>query len=207
MNYKIYGLHVVGSDVIRYVGYTKRTLEQRLKSHFFDVTQGNTYKKCEWIKKHTFNIDIILIEDGLTYEQALDREVYWISKYDTFNNGMNMSKGGDINPMENPEVKAKHSEKMKSIAHKLGRTGDDNWMTSDEGKEWFSNNNPMHNKKYRESHRIASENRRVVVDQIELEKLYIEQDKTLNECADHFNVSYYSIVRNLKRNGIRKYKK
>lgn len=206
MNYKIYGLHTVGSDVIRYVGYTKRTLKQRLKSHFFDVTQGNTYKKCEWIKKYNFNIDIVLLESGLSYEDALIREKYWIKYHNTFNSGMNMSEGGDVNPMENPEVRAKHAIKMKQIAHKLGRNGEDNWMTSEQGKAWFQDNNPMHNIKHKETHRKASLKRRVVVDADELRRLYIDENKTLVECSEHFDVSYHSIVRNLKRNGIRKYK-
>ena len=51
-----------------------------------------------------------------------EREIYYINKFDTYNNGYNMTKGGDINPMKNPEIVKKmaitktgkrHTEKTK----------------------------------------------------------------------------------------------
>lgn len=205
--HKIYGLRVIGQENFRYIGYTKRKLGRRLYHHFYDVKAGETWKKCQWIKKHNFNIEIVLIEGDLTYKEALVREKYWIKKHKTYLDGMNMTKGGDKNPMECPDVRAKHREKMATIGHKLAHYGDDNWMTTDAGKEWFKGNNPMHNKVHIETHRKAMDKLMITVDKDELKKKYIKEGKTLKECADYFNVSYYSIIKNLKRNKIRKYKK
>lgn len=201
--YKIYGLKVITEDKVRYVGYTKRTLNARLSSHFNDAKQGMTYKKCQWIKKHNFNIEIILLEDNLTYEEALVQEKYWVNKLDTLKTGMNMTEGGDANPMNNPETIAKH--KLNNVPPPP-RFGEDNWMTSEEGKNWIKNNNPMNNPEAKEKHKQSMIKRRIVVDENKLKQYYIDENKTLNECAILLDVSFHSIVRNLKRFNIKKYK-
>ena len=198
--YKIYGLKVIGSDEIRYIGYTKRELSKRLYYHLFDAKSGLKYRKCNWIRKNNYNIEIILIEDNLSYKEALDREVYWISQY---TNLTNMTKGGDRNPMENDEVRKIHRNVMKTMAQKTSRYGDDNWMTSKIGKEWIS----IENKKrwemgvYKTSHDKFKKN----IDKEILYDLYIIKGKTIKECSLILNTTYTSIVKNLKRNKIRKY--
>lgn len=197
MNYKIYGLKVIYSDEIRYVGYTKRTLEQRLYHHFFDAKSGLTYRKCNWIRFNNYNIEITLIEDGLTYEQALEREVYWVKQY---KNLVNMTEGGDKNPMESLEVKKKHAEIMKSI--KNPHFGKDNWMTTEDGRKLMSERSK---KMWSEGKFKAPPNKNIEYDI--LHDLYIVQNKKAIECAQILNTTYRSITRNLGRLKIKKYKK
>lgn len=199
-NYKIYGLVVSNNNEIRYIGYTKRSLEQRLYSHLVDAKNGLTYRKCNWIRKHNYNIDIILIEDNLSYEDALKREVYYISKYD---NLTNMTLGGEENPMNNPLVKAKHAEKMKSV--KNPHYGSDNWMTTDKGKEWFTKNNPMNNPIHIEKHRMSMSKFKKVIDKDILYRLYITEGKKLTEVAEELETTYRSVIKNLKNYAIKKY--
>jgi len=189
--YKIYGLKVIGTDEIRYIGYTKRTLERRLYFHFYDVKQGFTYKKCNWIRKHNFNIEIVLIEGDLDYEQALQRETYHISNY---KNLLNMSRGGEHNPMENEVVRAKHKAKMKS-----------NWMKTKDGRELMSKRNRemWSSGVFKNSH----DKFKKFISYDVLYDLYITQNKSIQECADKLNRTYSAIVHNLTRNKIRKYKK
>ena len=198
--YKIYGLKVIGSDDIRYIGYTKRELKARFKSHLNDAKANLTYKKCYWIRKHNYNIEIILIEDNLNYKQALEREIYWIKQYP---NLLNMTEGGDKNPMENLEVRLKHKNIMKSIPkEKTIHIGSDNWMTTKEGKEWLSKESK---KRWKAGIYKPQPNKNIEYDI--LYKLYIIEEKTLKECAIELNTTYRSIVRNLGRLDIKKYKK
>jgi hypothetical protein len=196
-NYKIYGLRVNGDSEVRYIGYTKRTLEQRLYHHFYDTKKGLTYKKCNWIRKHNYNIEIFLIEDNLTYEKALERESFWITQFD---NLLNMSGGGEQNPMNNPEVRAKHALKMKTVDSRVPR--EKNWMITERGKEWMSQEMK---KRWKEGTYKPQPNKNIEYDI--LFEIYITQNKSLKETSEILNTTYRNITRNLGRLGIRKYKK
>jgi hypothetical protein len=199
MEYKIYGLKVKDTEEVRYIGYTKRTLDKRLYYHFYDCKQGLTYKKCNWIRKHNYDIDIILVEENLTYEQALIREKYWITQY---NNLLNMTEGGESNPMNNPDVKKKHSDKMKTIPkEKMFHKGTDNWMTSEEGKAWLSKESK---RRWEEGCFKPQQNKYIEYDI--LYGLYITENKTLKECSIILNTTYRNVVRNLSRLKIKKRK-
>jgi len=113
-NYKIYGLRVIGTNEIRYVGYTKRSLKVRLSRHFYEVKCGRTYKKCNWIRKNNYQIEIVLLEENLSYEQALERECFHIGLH---KNLVNSTTGGKSNPMQNPEVRLRHTEAMKKYKY------------------------------------------------------------------------------------------
>jgi hypothetical protein len=200
MNYKIYGLRVIGTEEIRYVGYTKRELSQRLYHHFADAKQGLTYKKCYWIRKHNYNIESILLEDKLSYEQALQQEIYWIKQ---FSNLLNMTEGGDKNPMENPEVKAKHAAKMKTLEPAGFLLREVNYMNTEEGTNWIKDENKRRWESgvYNDSHTKFKK----IIDKDSLYQLYIIDNKTLKECAEILNTTYRSVVRNLGNYQIKKY--
>lgn len=199
MEHKIYGLKVIGTDDIRYIGLTKRTLYRRLYHHLYEAKKGLTYHKCNWIRKHDYNIEIVLIEDNLTYEQALQREKYWIKEYD---NLVNMTEGGDINPMYDPVVKAKHKKIMGELDKELMlHRGTDNWMTSDEGKEWISSES-----KLRWSKGVYKPQPNKNIDYSLLHNLYIIEGKTLKELMVILDTTLRNITRNLSRLNIKKYK-
>lgn len=97
MEYKIYGLHWPESPDIVYVGQTKMKLRQRIALH----------RK----KKHR-ELQITLIEGGLTKDQADEREIYWIKYYDTYHNGLNHTEDGQAYPPKK-ERKLKRYNKSK----------------------------------------------------------------------------------------------
>lgn|SRR5574343_20416 len=201
--YKIYGLKVIGDTEIRYIGYTKRTLQKRLYHHMYDAKRGLTYRKCNWIRKNNFNIEIVLFENNLTYEEALEREIIWISRYD---NLTNMTDGGDINPMNNPDTIKKHKEVMsKKENHKPFPKGKDNWMNSEEGKAWIK----LENKRRWESgvYGNSKDHIKKYIEYDILYKVYIDENNSLAQTADILNTTYRNITRNLGRLGIKKYKK
>lgn len=79
----------------KYVGQTCQTLEERAGK------DGSGYKNCSYffsaIKKYGWeNFVGEILEDGLTLEQANEREQYWISQLNTIApNGFNLAVGGD----------------------------------------------------------------------------------------------------------------
>lgn len=80
-NYKIYGLREIGTNIIRYIGYTKRKLNRRLKAHKTESKKRNTHKD-NWLRKINCNVEIVLIEENVkTLNEILEREKYWIKYY------------------------------------------------------------------------------------------------------------------------------
>lgn len=77
-----------------YIGQTRYTLEFRWRQH--QHKKDNTYFHNA-IKKYgieNFNLEIL---EECSIENLDSREIYYISKYDTFKNGYNLTIGGDGN--------------------------------------------------------------------------------------------------------------
>lgn len=67
------------------------------------------YKALRKYGFENFNFEIIEeCESSLLDE----REKYWINYYNSYNNGYNMTKGGDFNPSKVPEIVQKRTEKL-----------------------------------------------------------------------------------------------
>lgn len=96
MNFKIYGLKIIGEENIRYIGLTKNSLRKRINNHK-NHAKGRETHKDRWVRKNDYNIEIILIEDGIpNLNEANEREVYWIKYYrDLGYDLVNTSDGGN----------------------------------------------------------------------------------------------------------------
>lgn len=97
-----------------YIGQSIQ-IESRWKQHINAALRGSCFHIHNAIRKYgkdNFIFDVI----ELTTEDLLnEREIYYISKYDTFNNGYNLTKGGDGNRgwIVNDETRRKISEAKK----------------------------------------------------------------------------------------------
>ena len=61
------------------------------------------------------NFDVAIVEDNIpSYEELLEKEKYYVSLYDSYNKGYNMTLGGDSNPMSCEKSKDKHDSIMRS---------------------------------------------------------------------------------------------
>lgn len=81
-----------------YVGQTVKTLEERFQKHCWGTTNKDKYHLNMAIKKAIRkygkeNFTIELIEEVET-DRLDEREVYWISFYDSYNKGYNCTLGG-----------------------------------------------------------------------------------------------------------------
>jgi group I intron endonuclease len=98
-----------------YIGQTIKTIEDRISNHKQSAKRGENTKFYNAIRKYgwdNFSIEVIATTD--TQETLDELETYFIKKYDSVNNGYNMSYGGEINPMNSPEVVEKHKKRMQS---------------------------------------------------------------------------------------------
>jgi group I intron endonuclease len=78
-----------------YIGCTSRTLSERKKSH----KSRSKNPKCAFhyaIQKYGFDsISWDIIDRAETFKQMLDKEIFYIDKYNTYNVGYNSTLGGE----------------------------------------------------------------------------------------------------------------
>ena len=84
-----------GKNNKQYIGITSNSLETRAgKNGIHYVKDGYSFGKA--IQKYGFDFFTgVVLEDGLTLEEAASREQYYIKLYDTYNNGYNETYGGE----------------------------------------------------------------------------------------------------------------
>lgn len=77
-----------------YIGQTKLSLKDRWRSSGSGYNKQTVFSNA--IKKYGWeNFEHIILESGLTKEQANIAEIKYIMLYDSFRNGYNMTHGGD----------------------------------------------------------------------------------------------------------------
>lgn len=100
MVWLIYGYKEKKTQKVCYIGQTSNEKYRRYKHEIYDPIHKDVveyeYPLSRGIRKHGLDYyEYFIIEDNITDEQqAIDREQYWISYYDTYNNGYNQTKGG-----------------------------------------------------------------------------------------------------------------
>lgn len=110
IEYKIYGLVCPLTNEIRYIGYTSKTLNERLSNHMRDLSDKRwlTHKRNWLLKLKRLNMKptIILLEDNIFSEDdACEYEIQYIKEY--MNNGFNLTNstlGGERSKAFKPEV-------------------------------------------------------------------------------------------------------
>lgn len=84
MLHRIYGLYSTKDGIIRYVGETTQSLQDRLSCHKCEgLTRKIKNHRCNWIRsvyKNGYEIKIVLL-DTATEETWEDAEKHWISEY------------------------------------------------------------------------------------------------------------------------------
>lgn len=77
---------------MKYVGQTKCRVQKRDWEHW---NRDNSYIDRVLRKYGKDNFSLEILEDNVDNENLDKREIYWIAYYDSFNNGYNLTKGGD----------------------------------------------------------------------------------------------------------------
>lgn len=119
LEYKIYGLRLIGEEQICYVGRTMDILSTRWSKHKTNARLSKTNNhRSNWMNKHKDNIEIFLIEGGIkTKEESCEREIYYIAlyreKYGSLTNCTNGGDGGCEGYKHTEEAKTKISKAHK----------------------------------------------------------------------------------------------
>lgn len=124
--FKVYKIVNIKNNKV-YIGYTSKTLEERLKKHIHSINESDI-KIRRAIKKHgKENFYIELIEEFETKQLALAAEIKYIKEFNSYISGYNSTLGG-----ESPSFYGKSSwkpETKKKISDSVKR-----WYDTDEGK-------------------------------------------------------------------------
>lgn len=116
-NYKVY-VHINKLNNKKYVGITKQDVKRRWQSGYGYFTQNKTNYFWNAIKKYGWQgFKHIILEDNLTYEEANNKERYYISLYNSNNPkyGYNLTLGGEgfLGQKRSDETKLKISNSVK----------------------------------------------------------------------------------------------
>lgn len=86
-----------------YIGQTAKTIESRWCEHLYNA---NSIDRHLYFAMRKYGIDHFFIEEieECDNEMLDDREIYWVSYYDSYNNGYNETLGGDGNRKYNPAI-------------------------------------------------------------------------------------------------------
>lgn len=159
---KIYILKCNKTGDIRYVGYTKKTLQERLLSHLANVREAFDYKRrkinkrLSWLKSVECDVSIIEI-DKAPIEDLHWIESMYISLFKSWGFKLtNMTTGGE------------GGNTWKSLNHKQQQMASDKISKANKGKKKpprtyehrsnLSKNHKSHNKKWIDDNNIKKEN-------------------------------------------------
>ena len=78
----------------KYIGLTIRSVKKRLYEHFNQFNQSSISQAIQQYGQKAFKVDVL--EQDIPGKNLGAREKYWINKLDTFSNGYNHTKGGEI---------------------------------------------------------------------------------------------------------------
>lgn len=134
-----------------YIGYTKNDINYRLKQHFkkaSQITNKNNKMSNAILKYGRINFKIEKLFQSLNKEEALFKEIYYISYYNTVKEGYNTTNGGEGGGKKGWVMTDEHKEKL--------RIANTNKIVTDETKKLISENhadvsgdkNPFFNKKH-----------------------------------------------------------
>lgn len=95
---KIYEIYKVTNTITNkiYIGYTSIGIENRLHKHNTNALSGGQTKFYNSIRKYGIDKFYWIVIDSSDNEKDIqEKEKFWINYYDSFNNGYNMTLGGD----------------------------------------------------------------------------------------------------------------
>ena len=79
-----------------YIGYTSLSIARRFHKHYTNSLYGTKSKLYDSIRKNGIsNFSIVELDVFSDQQKAFDSEKFYISKYDSFKYGYNMTLGGD----------------------------------------------------------------------------------------------------------------
>lgn len=182
-----------------YVGQTVKSLKERFQKHCWGTTENDSYHLNMAIKKAIKkygkeNFTIELIEEVETAKLD-EREIYWISYYDSYNKGYNCTKGGQ-NGATRPTALSWQVENEVIEAKYLG------FSIKEIGEVYNIDRTTVHNIFKR--HRLKMPSKRNLEDRINIKefKLFLNTFPTMKQIENKFNICKCSVRNYMKKHNI-----
>lgn len=212
--YKLYYLTSSLDDMKpRYIGYTSKTLEERLLGHIRDCKyKKNNSHKVNWIRKvldSSHEIEIFLITEVETLDEILTLERNHIEPI--FEELTNSTTGGEVSKTVSPEVRKKLSNISKeyfknNVHYNLGKryklTEEQKRLRIKKGLNLRGENNPFYGKQHTEETKEKLRQANSKYKQFEYEELYqlyVIEKKYIDEIVRECNSSRRSIQKQLAK--------
>jgi hypothetical protein len=110
MGCSIYALTEPDSEIVRYIGYTSEAPTKRYHNHLREVGHNKKQAWISRIKRSGQVPGLLIIEDGLEKEDALNKEIHYIKFFKAMGaNLVNGTSGGDRGFIFTPDVAMKIS--------------------------------------------------------------------------------------------------
>lgn len=181
-----------------YIGQTIRNPQTRWNeenSAAFDRNNSQQKLSNAIIKYGVENIENEIIDKAFTKKELNDKETYWIDYYNSFENGYNMTRGGEggLAGEENPKYRHDlDNEEIKQLYVEEGLP------TSEIAELLDANHNIISRRLKSMGIEVKDDRIHDDIDDEEIRRLYVEEEKTTTEIADLFGVSSGTISRRLK---------
>ena len=176
-----------------YVGQTTMSVHQRFMCHMKPSTlkQKRNYKLYNAVQKYGKEVFYVeTLEEKVPIDRINEREIYYISKFDSYNSGYNSTKGGDgriFNKMDN-ERKVIDMALSGSTVKEIAKTFNVHTATI--------------------SRTLSRLNIRMTLKASEEDlKALLDKGTSNKEIAQYFHIDDYTVTRLLKRYHLERYKK
>ena len=179
-----------------YIGQTTSSLTTRFHQHLKNSTlKSRHYKLYNAIKKYgKEHFYIELLENNVPLSHLNEKEIYYIEKYNSFNNGYNSSKGGDGRTI-NKHYDEKQIIKMYKAGHsesEIASMFNISYATISRTLARLKINTRHDGNKYEQ------------FDEESFIKMWNSNEADLSDMAKKFNVNEKTIRRHAKRLGLKR---
>jgi group I intron endonuclease len=207
--YKITNL----SNGLNYIGCTIGTVEERFKTHIYRCyNQRYNTKLYNSIRKYGKENFIVTLIEECDVEYMYDREKHYIEKYDTFNNGLNSTIGGEgcLGYTHSEYIRKKISESVKEGNSHKGKTYDSLYGENADAeklkrktsvkKRWDSLSEEDKSNRMKKTIEKARSNSKVGIETVKEIKEEIKKGLTNKELKEKYPGIEYTLFSQLRHN-------
>lgn len=184
-----------------YIGQTTKSLKERFQKHCWNTGKTDLYhfnmaikKAIKKYGKNNFTIELI---EEVNKEYLDEREVFWISYYDSYNKGYNCTMGGQNGATRKTKLNLLQEEEIIKVKQ-LGAS------INDIAKQYSINKTSVKNIFKR--HNLKMPSKRNLEDRISLKDFikFLETSSTLSykDIQNKFNICRSSVVNYIKKHNI-----
>lgn len=108
-----------------YIGFTSMKLSERMQKHYYKMRKGLNYPLYNALRKYSNQESVDVLDTCYSLEDAVNKEIFFIKKFDSYNNGYNQTIGGEGTLGFSPSLETRkkiakaNTGKVKSLEDRL----------------------------------------------------------------------------------------